>query len=946
MSKKSKAKKAVAKKSAKPKLKSIAPALGKLVAEAENARRAEVLKIKAKLTPAERRELLRLAPRPDDHRWPSEIHVGKRFRKTFKHLEEMSRSIEKLIAAGQPGLLQPVGVTPKDELIFGERRMLGWKQSSVALTHPLPVRVIDIKAIIVGEYIENDPKLRQNFTLEESVDIVRAMTVKQRELVAAEQAARPAETRAAPGRKAEAGKASGRVAERAASFVGKDRKTIAKAAAIKDAAEEDPARFGSLLEDMNRTGKADGPFRRLEIMRQTDAMRASPPKMPDGDHLYETAVFDFAWPHEPDMDQDQIDASGRSTRPYPAMSIKEGCHFMRDVVAPRLAPKCTVYFWTTNFHMPYAYQLLAALGFTRSSTIGTWGKDKIGRGRILRERTEHCIIMHRGGALIALSDDTTLWEGPGWETRESSQKPKAFYELVERKSPAERYLSVFSRGGEGERWDCYGDQTDMFAAPAAAADEQAEWKALGAIEADVSITGPMLNELIAHNLIGGEAGRTCGWSLTAAGTDRLALLEAKFNPPAPAIEPWRFQLAALSRVEGGNNDIADIDPKLYDGLIEGKRSRKLTPRGRARLAQLRQLSTLEDLERVAGGELSDDPKRMVADGLAARGCKRLTKHGERTLTRLREFARHFHATEAAADEHGMVKVRGNSVGKEFLTDEEREQVAATSEFQRDMGFDQVGGLRVTPAGEPTVPDIVKPDMIVRTNYESGPYRVLEVTGPFYMEDDRTKAWPHWSLCMVRADEKKKGKKAKVADSWINELVAVGGRLLKLFEANDDEVFIVPAEGSSPAEDPQPADRADEAAPAENEIAPTAAPDQAAIDAFENADLYRIPQDVSAAIVKRGGHIITQTIDWDSGGDKGTSVATCECGVTYRADRTLPYSGENAIAPQIEAHWREVLAADQVTADPPSLFVRAAALAAPAQLEMPELPPELRRAVGE
>src|SRR5262249_59120133 len=99
-----------------------------------------------------------------------------------------------------------------------------------------------------------------------------------------------------------------------------------------------------------------------------EKIRGAPPPLPMNGP-YSVATIDFPWPHEPDMEQEEIEARGRSLRPYPPMSIKAGCHFMRDQVAPRLARDCVVYFWTTNFHMPYAFHLLAALGFPRPSTV-------------------------------------------------------------------------------------------------------------------------------------------------------------------------------------------------------------------------------------------------------------------------------------------------------------------------------------------------------------------------------------------------------------------------------------------------------------------------------------------------------------------------------------------------------------------------------------------------
>jgi hypothetical protein len=50
----------------------------------------------------------------------------------------------------------------------------------------------------------------------------------------------------------------------------------------------------------------------------------------------------------------------------------------------------------------------------------------------------------------------------------------------------------------------------------------------------------------------------------------------------------------------------------------------------------------------------------------------------------------------------------------------------------------------------------------------------------------------WSIVYVRpeAPQTKSGKFHERDYCYINELVAVGNRILKLYEANDDEVFVI------------------------------------------------------------------------------------------------------------------------------------------------------------
>lgn len=508
----------------------------------------------------------------------SDIVVGKRHRTDLGNLDELADLFHQAAdAAGHPndgafGLLQAIGITPDNRLIFGERRLKAWARSRFK-DQPIPVHVIPIDRIVRGEQVENSG--RKDFTPSEAVAIAR-------EVAPLMQAAAKDRQRAhggtAPGKKkgarsepadapssavrGAAAKSGGRAADAVASYVGKDRKTLAKAAAVVDAAEQDPDRFGKLRDDMDRTGNATGPFRRLQNMRQAEEIRNRPPPVPMNGP-YGVMAIDFPWPHEPEMSQEQIDAQGRSLRPYPAMSIKAGCHFMAEQLRPILKPDAWVLFWVTGFHMPYAFHLLAALGLHKHSTIGTWTKDVLGRGQVLRDKTEYCIIAKRGKPPINLTNQTTDWSGPGWEARANSQKPAAFYALVEELFPAERYASIFSCGGEGEKWDCHGDQVGKHAPHLADASSSAAEVEL----ADETVEARMRR-------------------LTDEAADRFAELDG--YTPAP-LDELRKQLIALEAVQRGDSIPRDEVRTLLEQnkWIEGKRKLKLTDHGQARLGGLR-----------------------------------------------------------------------------------------------------------------------------------------------------------------------------------------------------------------------------------------------------------------------------------------------------------------------------------------------------------------------
>jgi len=129
---------------------------------------------------------------------------------------------------------------------------------------------------------------------------------------------------------------------------------------------------------------------------------------------------------------------------------------------------------------------------------------------------------------------------------------------------------------------------------------------------------------------------------------------------------------------------------------------------------------------------------------------------------------------------------------------------------------RVGQLRVEPGrvvsadgivyrqpvpGEPEVPDLVQPGDVIRSSYGSGG-RVLNVAGYTVCAcaggpgEHAPTSDCHplccWSIAFVEKshDPGPEGRVHPSAWCAINELVAVGGRLVKLFEANPDEVWVV------------------------------------------------------------------------------------------------------------------------------------------------------------
>src|SRR5215831_13294642 len=76
-----------------------------------------------------------------------EIKIGERHRNDLGDLAGLASSIEKF------GLLQPIGITPARELVFGLRRVAAYRL--IGKSH-IPARIVRISDLVQAEYDENE----------------------------------------------------------------------------------------------------------------------------------------------------------------------------------------------------------------------------------------------------------------------------------------------------------------------------------------------------------------------------------------------------------------------------------------------------------------------------------------------------------------------------------------------------------------------------------------------------------------------------------------------------------------------------------------------------------------------------------------------------------------------------------------------------------------------
>jgi ParB-like chromosome segregation protein Spo0J len=93
------------------------------------------------------------------------IKIGERHRNDMGDLSALADSIKEV------GLLQPIGITPANELVFGERRLKACRD--ILGYDKILARIVNLPSIAAGEYHENE--FRKAFTVSERVAILQKL---------------------------------------------------------------------------------------------------------------------------------------------------------------------------------------------------------------------------------------------------------------------------------------------------------------------------------------------------------------------------------------------------------------------------------------------------------------------------------------------------------------------------------------------------------------------------------------------------------------------------------------------------------------------------------------------------------------------------------------------------------------------------------------------------
>jgi N6-adenosine-specific RNA methylase IME4 len=351
----------------------------------------------------------------------SQIRIGLRHRKDVGDLSALAASIES-------GLLQPIGVSPEMELIWGYRRLLATRD--VLKRDVILSRVVSVVSIAQGEFDENT--LRKDFSPSERVAIIETLRGY----------SHGGDRKSYQDRNCDLDRLT---TKEAAGRVGFCRDDYFRAKQVVEAAKEDPGRFAHLVERMDKTGRIAGAYRELKIAQESEKIRQEPQPLPQGP--FRVAVVDPPWEFE-----EGYSLSRLGVTPYPTMSIGE----IKALPVPEImCPDSVLWLWTTNRHLAggEAGQILKHWGF-RPVTLLTWVKERAGTGVWLRGQTEHSVLAVRGRPVQPRMAESTMLQAP--RTGTHSSKPDAFYELVERLCPGSK-VEIFARKPR-QGWTTWGSE--------------------------------------------------------------------------------------------------------------------------------------------------------------------------------------------------------------------------------------------------------------------------------------------------------------------------------------------------------------------------------------------------------------------------------------------------------------------------------------------------------
>lgn len=190
-----------------------------------------------------------------------------------------------------------------------------------------------------------------------------------------------------------------------------------------------------------RKGKQSINYAYQQIIREEK--HATPPELPQGE--FDIIYADPPWKYE------FAETDGTADIHYKAMETSE----ISSLQIPS-AKDSILFLWATNPKLQDALKVMKAWGFEYKTNL-VWIKGNGGIGYYFQGNHELLLVGKKGNIPIPLPSNrpSSVLQVP--KTSHSS-KPKEVYGIIEQMYPNRKYLELFSRNAQRDKWIMWGNQ--------------------------------------------------------------------------------------------------------------------------------------------------------------------------------------------------------------------------------------------------------------------------------------------------------------------------------------------------------------------------------------------------------------------------------------------------------------------------------------------------------
>ena len=176
---------------------------------------------------------------------------------------------------------------------------------------------------------------------------------------------------------------------------------------------------------------------------------------------YEIIYSDPAWRFGNSVYQDNNRDNRHLHEQYQTMTIEE----LKELPLANIsADDCALFLWTTDFHLPFCFELFKAWGFKYRTIAFVWkkitknGKTCANLGAWTMKNTEICLLATKGN-MFDKRQVKNIFQLVEAERTKHSKKPNEVREKIEKLFGDSNRLEMFART-KTEGWDVWGNEVE------------------------------------------------------------------------------------------------------------------------------------------------------------------------------------------------------------------------------------------------------------------------------------------------------------------------------------------------------------------------------------------------------------------------------------------------------------------------------------------------------